>query len=174
MRGSRSEARVGVEGSLAPSGIRVSRGSPTTGVGIFSSTAFITLLAFANRKLVSSEHREFSMHRPIAKFLLLLALVGNLAPLALAATAAPLHACCVRKAAHHCHDSLTSEQISETGQLALHDTSGCNRDCCHAVTTARWAHAQSATLASFARNVEAYLAESTPVRSNAEVSRFQS
>jgi hypothetical protein len=113
------------------------------------------------------------MHRLIARFLLLVALVGNFAPLALAATAAP-HACCVRKAAHHCHDSLASEQVSETGQLAVRDVSSCNHDCCRAVTTARWAHAQSPASASFVQNVEAYLGQSTPVLSNAEVSRFQS
>jgi len=114
------------------------------------------------------------MQRLIARFLLLVALPGNLAPLALAVTAAPLHACCVRKAAHRCHDSLTSEQVSEAGQLVLRDTGSCNHDCCRAVTTARCAHAQSRTSAPFVRNVEAYLGESCPVPSNTEVPRFQS
>lgn len=132
------------------------------------------VLAFFKRKLVSFEHRESSMHRIIAKSLLLLALVGNLALLALAATAAPVHACCVRKAAHRCHDSLTSEQVSETGQLVLRDAGSCKHDCCRAVTTARWAHAQSRASASFVRNVEAYVGESSPVPSNPELSRFQS
>jgi hypothetical protein len=113
------------------------------------------------------------MHRLIAKFLLLVALVGNLAPLALAATAAPLHACCVRKAVHRCHDSLASEQVSETAQLVFRDAGGCNHDCCRAVTTTRWAHAQSRASASCVRNVEAYLGQSSKVPSNAEVSRFQ-
>jgi hypothetical protein len=108
-----------------------------------------------------------------AKFLVFVALVGTFTPLALAATAPP-HACCVRKAAHRCHDSLTSEQVSETGQLVLHDTGGCNHDCCRAITTARWAHAQSRASACFVRNVEAYLGESSPVIPNTGASRFQS
>jgi len=116
--------------------------------------------------------------RTIARFLLLMALVANFAPLALvAATAAP-HACCVRKAAHRCHDSLVSEQASkqasEAGQLIIHDAACCNHDCCRALTTARWAHAQSPASASFMQNVEAYLGQSTPVTPNREVSRFQS
>jgi hypothetical protein len=137
---------------------------------ILSAASF---LAFVNRKLVSFEHRESSMQRLIAKFLLLVVLVGNFAPLALAATAAP-HACCVRKAAHRCHDSLTSEQVSETGQLIVRDTGSCNHDCCRAVTTARWAHAQSRASASFVRHIEAYLGESSSVPANTEVPRFQS
>jgi len=109
------------------------------------------------------------MHRLIARFLLLVALVGNFAPLALAATAAP-HACCVRKAAHRCHDSLAAQ----AGQLVIHDAACCHHDCCRAVTTARWAHAQSPASAPFVQNVEAYLGQSNPVLSNMEVPRFQS
>jgi hypothetical protein len=111
------------------------------------------------------------MHRLVARFLLLAALVGNLAPLVLAATAAP-HACCVRKAVHRCHDSLSSQ--SETGELLLRDAGVCNHDCCRAVTTARWAHAQSSASAAHVQNVEAYLGQSSPVASNIEVSRSQS
>jgi hypothetical protein len=113
------------------------------------------------------------MHRLIAKFLLLFALVGNFAPLALAATAAP-HACCVRKAHHHCHDSLASEQASEAGQLVIRDAACCNHECRRAVTTARWAHAQSPASASFMQTVEACLGQSTPVTPNREVSRLHS
>jgi hypothetical protein len=113
------------------------------------------------------------MQRLIARFLLLAALVGNLAPLALAATAAP-HACCIRKAAHHCHDPLTSEQLSESGQLVLRDAPNCNHDCCHAVTTARWAHAQSSASTPFVQNVEAYLGASNPVSPTTVPASFQS
>ena len=109
--------------------------------------------------------------RLIAKFLLLVALVGNLGPLVLAATAAP-HACCIRKAVHHCHDSLASQ--SETGQLAIREASNCNHDCCRAVTTARWAHAQRSIAASLVQNVEAYLGQPNPASSTTELSRFQS
>jgi hypothetical protein len=113
------------------------------------------------------------MHRFIARFLLLAALVGNIAPLALAVTPAP-HACCVRKAAHRCHDSPVSQQASDTGRLALHDAACCNHDCSRALTTACWAHAQSSASALFVQNVEAYLGCSSPVPSNVEVSRSQS
>jgi hypothetical protein len=113
------------------------------------------------------------MHRFIARLLLLAALVGNIAPLALAATPAP-HACCVRKAAHRCHDSLAAQQAAEAGQFVIHAAACCNHDCCRAVTTARWAHAQSSASAPFVQNVQAYLGESSRVPSNTEVSRSQS
>jgi hypothetical protein len=111
------------------------------------------------------------MHRGVAKFLLLAALVGNLAPLALAATAAP-HACCVRKPVHNCHDSLSSQ--SETGQLVIRDAGNCNHDCCHAVTTARWAQAQPSAAASFAQKIEAYLGSSNPASPTTASTSFQS
>jgi hypothetical protein len=111
------------------------------------------------------------MHRLIAKFLLLVALVGNLGPLALAATAAP-HACCIRKAVHHCHDSLASP--SETGKLVIREAYNCNHDCCRAVTTARWAQAQPSAAASFVQNIEAYLGHSNPVSPSTEPASFQS
>jgi hypothetical protein len=109
--------------------------------------------------------------RLIAKFLLLAALVGNLAPLALAATAAP-HTCCIRKAVHHCHDSLASQ--SETGRLVIREASNCNHDCCRAVTTARWAQAQPSAAASFVQNIEAYLGQYNPVSPSTEPTSFQS
>ena len=113
------------------------------------------------------------MQRLITRFLLLAALLGNFAPLVLAVTAAP-HACCVRKAAHRCHDSLASAQVSEARQLIIHAAACCNHDCCRAVTTARWAHAQTSASAPFVQNVEAYLGQSSPVSSNTEISRSQS
>jgi hypothetical protein len=117
-------------------------------------------------------HR-LTIKRTISTFLLLAALLGNLAPMVLAATAPPPQ-CCIRKAAHHCHDSAAAAQLSETGRLAIHDAACCNHDCCRAVTTARWAHAQSSPCALFVQNVEAYLGQSCPVASNLEVSRSQS
>jgi len=112
------------------------------------------------------------MERLIARFLLLVVLVGTFGPLALA-TAAPAHACCIRKASHHCHDSAASEQISETGQLVIRGTACCNHDCCRALTTARWAHAEQPTSTSFTRNVETYLGRPFPVSPATEVFTFQ-
>jgi hypothetical protein len=119
--------------------------------------------------------RESIVKRPVAKeliarFLLLVALVGNLAPLVQAATAPPPHACCVRKSAHRCHDSA----LSESDQLAVRDAGACSHDCCRAVTTAQWAHAQPPAAASRARIVEAYHAQSSRVSPITEVSSFQS
>ncbi|HZZ17574.1 MAG TPA: hypothetical protein VFE08_16625, partial [Candidatus Sulfotelmatobacter sp.] len=77
------------------------------------------------------------MHRLVAKFLLLFALVGNLTPLARAVTSAPPHACCIRKAVHSCHDSLSSQK-----DLYIRDAACCNNGSGRSVITARWAHAQ--------------------------------
>ena len=78
------------------------------------------------------------MQRFIARILLLLALAGNTVPLALAATTAPVHACCRRTAAHHCHDSAADV----SNQLHVHSAECCNHDCCKAVTTQQWANPQ--------------------------------
>jgi len=78
------------------------------------------------------------MHRTVTRFLLLFAMVGNLAPVALAISTPTLHACCLRKADHHCH----GYQASDTGQLVIHGSSCCGHECCRAVTTAQWAHPQ--------------------------------
>jgi hypothetical protein len=114
------------------------------------------------------------MHRLTARLLLFFALVGSLAPLALAATAAPPHACCVRKAVHPCHDSLASESVSETGQLVIRDANCCNGDCGRAVTTAQWAHAQSLAGTFDAPPVETHLGQPYLDSPNAKVFRFES
>jgi hypothetical protein len=94
------------------------------------------------------------MHRLTARFLLLFALVGTFAPLALAMTAAPPHACCLRKAAYQCHGS-----APESDQRTIQDAGCCNHDCGRAVTTSQWAHAQPSTTSFTAQNVEARVAE---------------
>jgi len=94
------------------------------------------------------------MQRLTAGLLLLLALAGNLDPVALAATAAPLHACCLRKT-HQCHGSLPAD----SDRLALHNPGCGNHDCCRAVTTSQWAHPQPRMTAIFARYVEVQVAE---------------
>ena len=100
-------------------------------------------------------HTHTRMQRWTARFLLLLALVGTFVPLALAATAAPTHACCLRKA-HHCHESAAAD----SEQLAIRNAACCNHDCCRAVTTPQWAQPQPGLTAVFARNVDARVAES--------------
>jgi hypothetical protein len=72
-----------------------------------------------------------SMHRVVARFLLLTALAGNLIPLALAATIAPRHACCVRKAVHPCHGSTASG----SEQLVVTNSGCCQQDSGRALAT---------------------------------------
>ncbi len=89
------------------------------------------------------------MHRLTARLLLFLALVGNLVPLALAATAAP-RACCLRKGVHHCQDS----QTSENEQLVIRDASCRDRGCGRAVTITQVAHLQSRAVAFFLQTIK--------------------
>ncbi|MFZ0307513.1 MAG: hypothetical protein WAL89_05015 [Candidatus Sulfotelmatobacter sp.] len=97
------------------------------------------------------------MHRLTARLLLFFALVGNLAPLALAAAAAaPSHTCCLRKGVHRCHDSLTSE----TGQLVIRDSSCCNHDCCQSTVSAQWAHPRSQAASFFVQVINGRVAAS--------------
>jgi hypothetical protein len=77
-----------------------------------------------------------SMQRLTARFLLLMALVGTFVPLAMQGKAASAHACCRRQATHHCHDSAETNP----NQSVASRTGCCNHDCCHAVTSAQWAH----------------------------------
>src|ERR1700676_4443808 len=95
-----------------------------------------------------------SMQRLIARFLLLFALVGTFAPLALAVDAASSHACCIRKPPHQCHGSST-----ESDQRAIRSTACCNHDC-RAVTTSQLAHPESRLASAFAQHVEAGVVES--------------
>jgi len=103
------------------------------------------------------------MHRVTARFLLLFALVGTFVPLALAATTAPAHACCRRKAAHPCHES----PVDESDQLSIRGTGCCRQEGSRAVTTSRWASPQPPMPSKFAPIVAAQVSEShsqTPAR----------
>jgi hypothetical protein len=108
------------------------------------------------------------MHRLTSRLLLLLALVGNLAPLALAAAARPLRACCLRQALHHCHSA------AEPGALAFRSAGCCQRRLGSAVTTVRWAHAQPRTSISFALDVEASTSPCDVLLRDINVHRSQS
>jgi len=100
-----------------------------------------------------------SMHRLTARLLLLFALVGTLAPLGLAVTAAPPHACCRRKASHGCHEMA----VVEPSGPAIRDAKCCNQDCCRAATTTpQWAQAQPKLSAFFLRTIDLPLAASQP------------
>jgi hypothetical protein len=107
------------------------------------------------------------MHRLTARLLLFFALVGNLAPVALAATSAPPHACCVRKGIHRCQDSLAPE----TDQPVIRDASCCNHDCRGATISAQWAHPESRAASFLLGPINARVAGSpsnTPISASAE------
>jgi hypothetical protein len=115
------------------------------------------------------------MHRLIAKFLLLFALVGNLAPVALAISVPAPHACCLRNAIHQCHRSQAyGSQASDSEQLVIHGASCCGHDCCRAATTAQWAYPQQRLDSVSLQNINAQAAgaqASFPASASAE---FQS
>lgn len=95
------------------------------------------------------------MQRCTARFLLLLALVGTFLPLALTATAAPAHACCLR-AAHHCHSTSESEERTVSG------ITRCGHDCCRGVTTSQTAHPKPTIAATSLEFAEARASEFSP------------
>jgi hypothetical protein len=95
------------------------------------------------------------MQRLTARLLLLFALAGNLIPLALAATAAPVPACCRRMGPHRCN----APSQADSGQTSFHASSCCNHDCCRAVTTSQFAHPESSLTAVFSRNIEIHSAD---------------
>jgi hypothetical protein len=136
---------------------------------VVTSLARLALFVLSFAKLRSSRFTE-TMHRLTARLLLLFALAGSLVPLATALTAAPSHACCVRKAAHHCHEPA----IADSSQLVIRETGCCSHDCWRAVTTAQWAHPQPKLTAFFLHPIDAQLAVSqscSPATASAE---FQS
>jgi hypothetical protein len=106
------------------------------------------------------------MHRLTARLLLLFAIVGTFAPVALSASAPPAHACCVRKA-HHCHDS-------ESEQLSLSNSSCCNRNGGRAITLGRSAQAQPRAAVTFTPDNRKLLAPSSLESLKIEVSQFHS
>ena len=76
-------------------------------------------------------HSLILMQRFTARLLLVLVLVGVLAPAGLAATAAPAHACCRR----HPIPDATAGGVQIKALPAC-----CNHDCCRSVTVSQWAN----------------------------------
>lgn len=77
-----------------------------------------------------------SMQRITARFLLLIALVGTIVPVAMEAKAAPPHTCCLCKGSHRCHEP--AQVPSE--QPVLVDVGCCHNQRCRARTSSHWAH----------------------------------
>jgi hypothetical protein len=110
------------------------------------------------------------MYRLTATFLLLFAMAGDCVPLALAVTAAPTHACCVRKAAvRHCHGSAALESPSAEISSAV----CCGHDCCGAAATGQWAHPHPRIAAASAQEIEVHYNQFHDVLPIAELSPFQ-
>ncbi len=76
------------------------------------------------------------MHRATARLLLVLLLVGIFMPVALAISAAPPHACCLRKPMHG--------RPSHDAQFQA-PPACCQHDCCRPLTVSRGAHPASKT-----------------------------
>ncbi|HSZ01824.1 MAG TPA: hypothetical protein VK788_20180 [Terriglobales bacterium] len=78
------------------------------------------------------------MHRLTARLLLVLLLVGVFVPVALAISATPPHACCLRKPMH----GRPSHDAEFQGPPGC-----CQHDCCRPLTVSRTAHLTSKTCA---------------------------
>src|ERR1700722_20178575 len=76
------------------------------------------------------------MHRATARLLLILLLVGVFVPVALAISAAPAHACCLRNPMH----GRPSHEAQFQSPLGC-----CQHDCCRPLTVSRGAHPASKT-----------------------------
>lgn len=113
------------------------------------------------------------MQRLTARLLVLFALVGNILPLALAATSAPAHACCVRKT-HHCHESASVEStVPESERPSIH-AAECGHECCRAASTSQWARLQSPASLLTIENVEARVADLHPAAPTVALAASQS
>jgi hypothetical protein len=78
------------------------------------------------------------MHRATARLLLVLLLMGVFVPVALAISAAPPHACCIRKPMHG--------RPSHDAQFQA-PPGCCQHDCCRPLTVSRGVHLTSKTCA---------------------------
>jgi hypothetical protein len=107
------------------------------------------------------------MQRRTAQFLLLLAVVGTFIPVALAVTAPPQHACCIR-ATHHCHNS------SASNQPAVSSAETCNHACCRGAVTAQWAVIEPSVLATPGTRLGPRAAESSASTYLAKAFSFKS
>src|SRR5579863_3170294 len=96
------------------------------------------------------------MHRSTARLLLVLLLVGVFTPVALAISAAPAHACCLRKPMHG--------RPSHDAQFEA-PPGCCQHDCCRSLTVSRTANLTSKTCTQA-------LSASTILQSERELIRF--
>lgn len=98
------------------------------------------------------------MQRLTARLLLLFALSGTLAPLALQAAAAPPHACCLRKAMHRCHEAAAADRHEPVASAP----GCCHHNCFRGVTTSRCAHPEPLVVGVFAPDRQDYESDFQP------------
>ena len=113
------------------------------------------------------------MHRLTARFLLLFALLGSFAPLALAA-AAPAPACCIRKSVHPCHGMSAESSSADSAQLSIRSANTCTHDCCRAANTSQWANPQQALQPNLTHVIEARVIDAIPFTPVTEQTQFRS
>lgn len=98
------------------------------------------------------------MQHLTARLLLLIALAGTFAPLALQAAAAPSHACCLRKAMHRCHEAAAADRHEPVASAP----GCCHQNCYRAAITKQCAHPEPSIEAAFARNTENHESDFQP------------
>jgi len=104
------------------------------------------------------------MRRLTARLLLILLLVGIFVPVALAISAPPPHACCVRKPLHN-HASRAPEfQATDSGR----------HDCCRPLAVSHWAQPRPRISAHFAHSSATPLSEPRPVHRPANLAASHS
>lgn len=98
------------------------------------------------------------MRRLIASLVSLFLLAGISVPLALALSADPPHACCIRKKPH-CH----TMEGSDASEHALYAPSCANHSCCRALSASHWAHPQAPTNSAVVRERKVTLHEANSI-----------
>ncbi|HLZ41620.1 MAG TPA: hypothetical protein VKQ11_11695 [Candidatus Sulfotelmatobacter sp.] len=98
------------------------------------------------------------MQRLIARLLLLFSLAGTSVPLALQASVAPPHACCLRKAVHRCHQAEAADRHEPVAAAP----GCCHHNCLRAVKTSQSAHPEPSVTSAFEPVRQNYLAKSQP------------
>src|SRR3954469_17512474 len=105
-----------------------------------------------------------NMQRFTARFLLLFALFGTVAPAALQALSTSSHACCLRKSAQHCHHQLNSSQ-----SVVLTPGECLSQNCCRAVKISKSAYTQPSPSAGLTRYSVECVSESHPALVHTQV-----
>jgi len=96
------------------------------------------------------------MQRWTARLLLVLSLVGIIAPAALAMTVSPMHACCLRKGMH-CH---------EAHERSVQATGCCSQNCCRSLTVPPWTAAGPVSGIGHVESKTAFVAKASPQSSS--------